>query len=51
MADAEAEEEAWPVRPTLGLDRGKKIVDGFLLPALAAEQVRPVIPESENVGG
>src|SRR3954469_18783816 len=51
VADSEAEQEARSVGLALGLDRGEKIVDRFLLPALAPEQLLAVLVEAENVGG
>ena len=51
VADAEPEQEARPVGLALGLDRGEQIVDRFLLPALAPEQLVAVRVQAEDVGG
>src|SRR6185503_14902258 len=50
MADAEPEQEARPVRFALGLDRCEQIVDRFVLPSLAAEQLLAVPAQAEDVG-
>ena len=51
MADAEAEQEARPVRLPLRLDRGEEVVDRLLLPSLAAEQLVAELLQPEDVGG
>ena len=43
MADAQAKEQARGVGLALGLDRGEEIVDRFLLPAFATEQLRAMV--------
>ena len=51
VADAEPEQEARPIRLALSLDRGEQIIDRFLLPPLAPEQLVAVLVQPEDVRG
>ena len=50
MTDAKPEQQTRRIGLTLGLDRGKQIIDRFFLPAFAADKFVAVAVKAENVG-
>src|SRR5262245_12188241 len=50
MADAEPEQEARRIEADAVVDRLQEIIDRFLLPALAADQLAAMVLQPEDVG-